>query len=122
MDMHADNELAGLMNDPNANCWIGPSRHIMGYPVRKKQWYNLVMSHPGSLAGGKIKETLDLKEMRDQFKSFEPRIRKALTHVKTGVKWQLGNLPLLPTWISKSGRVVLMGDAAHAMVPFLAQV
>jgi salicylate hydroxylase len=80
------------------------------------------MVHPGLLAEGKTKETLDLEEMRNRFKSFDRRIQKILSLVKTGFKWQLGSLPPLPRWMSRSGRVVLIGDAAYVMLPFLAQV
>lgn len=35
--------------------------------------------------------------------------------------WRVSEVSPLPTWVSKSGRVVILGDAAHAMVPFAAQ-
>lgn len=37
------------------------------------------------------------------------------------LKWTLADLPTLERWVSKSGRVALIGDAAHAMVQYLAQ-
>jgi hypothetical protein len=36
--------------------------------------------------------------------------------------WKIAYLPPLETWVSRSGKVVLLGDAAHAMVPHLGMV
>lgn len=53
--------------------------------------------------------------------NFEPRVRKLADLVKAEdcFLWKIAHLSPLPTWISKSGRVALLGDAAHAMVPHL---
>lgn len=36
-------------------------------------------------------------------------------------KWPLRALPELPTWVSASGKVAIMGDAAHPMLPYMSQ-
>lgn len=120
--MNSDKSIAHLMHEVIANCWIGPLRHIMAYPIRNGTMYNLVMSHPNKVIAGKSSEPGNLSEMRDQFMAFDSVIRKVLTHVESCLKWQLATLPSLKSWVSESGRVVIIGDAAHAMVPFLAQV
>ena len=120
-EMISDPEVAHLMSDVNANSWIGHRKHIMAYPIRKGAMYNLVMSHPGQAASGKWNEPGNLDDMKATYADFDPTIRRVLTKVKGCLKWKLADLPTLPTWISESGRVVLIGDAAHAMVPYLAQ-
>lgn len=37
------------------------------------------------------------------------------------MKWRLGYFPMLERWVSEEGSVVVLGDAAHAMLPNLAQ-
>ncbi|KAL1966637.1 hypothetical protein VTN77DRAFT_4048 [Rasamsonia byssochlamydoides] len=119
--MTADDEVKHLMTDVNANCWIGPDRHIMAYPIRQGAMYNLVLSHPGKAAVGRWNEPGNLEEMKAHYAQFDPVIRKVLSKVSGCLKWKLADLPPLPTWVSRSGKVVLIGDAAHAMLPYLAQ-
>jgi salicylate hydroxylase len=120
--MRQDSELSKLMDEPYSNCWIGYRRHIMAYPIQNGKLYNLVMSHPGKAAVGKWNEPGNLDEMKAQYEGWDPLIRKVLDKVDYCLKWTLADLPVLARWVSASGRVVLIGDAAHAMVPYLAQV
>ncbi|EIN05354.1 FAD/NAD(P)-binding domain-containing protein [Punctularia strigosozonata HHB-11173 SS5] len=60
-------------------------------------------------------------EMLDLYADFHPKFRKllALAHDGDVGLWQLRSLPNLPTWIN--GRLCLLGDSAHAMLPTLGQ-
>lgn len=119
--MMADPQTAELMTDVNANAWIGADRHVMAYPIRKGAMYNLVMCHPGQAKPGEWNVPGDVDQMKATYADFGPLIRKVITKVTSCLRWTLADLPPLPTWLSESGQVVLIGDAAHAMVPFLAQ-
>jgi salicylate hydroxylase len=119
--MVEDATVAHLMDDINANCWIGHQRHIMAYPIRNGALYNLVMSHPGRAAVGRWNEPGDLAAMRQHYADFDPAVCRVLAKVSACLKWKLADLPPLPRWVSSTGRVVLIGDAAHAMVPYMAQ-
>ena len=120
-EMMADPQTAELMTDVNANAWIGPDRHVMAYPIRQGAMYNLVMCHPGQAKPGEWNVSGDVEQMRATYADFGPVIRKIIGKVTNCLRWTLADLPLLQSWLSKSGKVVLIGDAAHAMVPFLAQ-
>jgi hypothetical protein len=66
----------------------------------------------------------DVDHLRKAFADYDPRLRRALDYVPADEcrLWNILSLPDLPTWVSPSGNVVILGDAAHAMRPYLAQV
>lgn len=63
----------------------------------------------------------DLPALRTLFADFNPITRAYLEKIEHAEKWQIAVGPELDTWRSERGRVVLLGDAAHAMIPHAAQ-
>jgi hypothetical protein len=63
-----------------------------------------------------------LKLVCDRFSNFDPIILKILAKAQNCIKWTTATGALLKGWTSKSGKAVLLGDAAHAMVPDAGQV
>ena len=51
----------------------------------------------------------------------DPRIAKMLEYVGDVLEWRLFTHEELPSWLHPSGKMCLIGDAAHAMTPYLAQ-
>ncbi|EMG45257.1 Salicylate hydroxylase (Salicylate 1-monooxygenase), partial [Candida maltosa Xu316] len=117
--MLADPLIAHLMTDVNSNCWIGYRRHIMAYPIRNGEMYNMVLVNPGQAPVGKWNVAGDLEEMRNHYKTYDPVVQRLLSHVTSTLQWVLADMPKLPRWVK--GNVALIGDAAHAMLPYLAQ-
>jgi len=60
--------------------------------------------------------------MREQFKVFEKRIRSVIEHATQCKYWALRELPPLRTWVGGRGHAIIIGDAAHAMLPTTGQV
>jgi salicylate hydroxylase len=118
-DLLAEPELRHFIEQPVANCWIGPGRHLMAYPIQNATKYNLVMIHPGIARQDRWNEPGDLNEMVENFADWDPLLVRVLGKVSECLKWNLADLPLLETWRSKSGKVVLIGDASHATLPFV---
>lgn len=117
--MMSDPRSAELMTSPAANGWIGPGKHIVAYPIRGGSEFNIVMSHPGKASVGKWNEPGDIDEMNRIYKDFDPVVRHFLGYVDGALRWVLADLPPLKRWRSKSGRVILLGDSAHAMLPYV---
>ena len=61
----------------------------------------------------------DANEPQEKFANYDPRIVKLMTHAKAEncYIWRLSDLPHCDHWVSKSGKVVMVGDAVHAMLP-----
>jgi salicylate hydroxylase len=109
------------MTDVSGNVWIGPDADVAGYPIRNGEMYNFVLTHPGKVGIGKWNEPADVEELRNQYSDWAPVVQQLLSHVTSCVKWKLASLPPLEKWVNESGRVVILGDAAHAMLPYLGQ-
>lgn len=62
-----------------------------------------------------------MNKLRELYKDFDPTMRRLLDHVDHCLGWKLVELPALSSWVSKNGKVVVMGDATHTMLLFAAQ-
>jgi salicylate hydroxylase len=94
--------------------WLGPGKHVVCYPVTGGQQVSFaaITPLPGPAAAGRE----HLRAAFANWRGLVPRIIEAadIVHV----------LPLhdrdpLPRWVA--GRITVLGDAAHPMLPFLAQ-
>ncbi|RAQ60347.1 salicylate hydroxylase [Aspergillus flavus] len=120
--MEKDPELKELVDEPQATRWLGPDRHIIAYPVRKHELFNVVLLHPD---GHGVEESWTTKgskqEMVDNYRGWDRRVRKLIDMVAEDevLEWKLCLHSPLKTWIK--GSVALIGDACHPMLPYVAQ-
>jgi salicylate hydroxylase len=100
--------------------WLGPSKHFLTYPVRAATLLNYVGFVPADAA---MKESWsasgDPDVLRQEFEGWDPRIGSLLRQVKSTFRTALFDREPLPTWTK--GRLTLLGDAAHPMLPHLGQ-
>ncbi|KAG2015097.1 salicylate hydroxylase, variant 2 [Coprinopsis cinerea AmutBmut pab1-1] len=116
----ADPDLEDLVKEAGVNVWMGPGRHIVGYCIRNKELYNLVLIHPAHEDDENVRE-VGLERMKADFDQFEPRVRKLLELVTSAMVWSLKDRQPLESWVHPEGKVCLLGDACHPMLPYRAQ-
>ena len=82
----------------------------------------MVLLAPDDLPpGGANTLAANVDEMRERFRDWDPRISKMLAHCKSVHKWRLCIRPSLnPSWSHPSAAFTVLGDAAHATLPYLA--
>jgi salicylate hydroxylase len=118
-----DDELKSLVERMESNIWMGPGGHIIGYAIRAKKDFNLVMMHPDATEGGVESWTAEgnMDKMKEYYKGWSPTVQKLLALVPSTLDWKLMDRDPLPSWIHKDGKLVLLGDSCHPMLPYRAQ-
>ncbi len=114
---HLPAELQG----PRTGVWLSSNVHLVHYPVLGGKKINLVAvvdERWGGRSEGWAQEA-DPKLLLPAFAKWDKRIENFVNYGTTWRKWSLFHLPPLRTWTQ--GSVTLLGDAAHPMLPFLAQ-
>jgi salicylate hydroxylase len=100
--------------------WAGPSKHFLVFPVRHGTMVNYVGFVP---TDEEMKESWsapgDPDMLRREFEGWDPRIGEVLKQVDKTFRWALYDREPLPIWTK--GRLTLLGDAAHPMLPHLGQ-
>ena len=100
--------------------WAGPSKHFLVFPVRHGEMVNYVGFVP---TDEEMKESWsapgDPDVLRAEFKGWDPKVEFVLENVDTTFRWALYDREPLPAWTK--GRLTLLGDAAHPMLPHLGQ-
>ncbi len=99
--------------------WLGPDAHLVHYPLRNGGAINVVaiVRDDAELRGWSAAGARGALLAR--FAHWHPTAAAILSAAENWQGWSLYDLPPLPCW--GSGAVTLLGDAAHAMLPFLAQ-
>ena len=96
--------------------WVGPGCHFIAYYIRQGRQVNIVTQQDTDKwveEGWSTKG--DVEEMCASFPNPEPRLAKLLSLITECKKWGLFARPLTRNW--GRGRIQLIGDAAHAMLP-----
>ena len=118
-DMKEHPDLRDLVEKPAINLWMGPLGHVVCYLLKGGGLYNIVLICPDNLPELVNTAKADLQEMRDFFKSWDPKLKTLLGLVQETSKWRLQNSEEMESWSHPGGKFALLGDACHATLPYL---
>ena len=101
--------------------WWGADRHIIIYYITAARDEVYVMGTVPEADFDRESWSAEgnINVFRQAFSDFHPTVRAVLGHISTVHKWALLDRNPLPSW--NSGNVVLLGDAAHPMMPHMGQ-
>ena len=105
---------------PAARAWLGPGKHFVCYPVRGGALVNFigVVERPDWRIESWT-EPGDPADLARDFAGWDAPVRVIVAAATDAWRWALFDRDPLPCW--SFGPVSLLGDAAHPMLPFLAQ-
>ncbi len=119
-------ELADILQAPAVHCWMGPSAHVVLYPLQQAELYNIVFllsddNIPDLQLDDRSKSLNEsgLQWLKDRFAGWCGEIHALLSITKGAGQWKLEHCQEAVQWVHSSGNMALLGDACHATLPYL---
>jgi len=102
-----------------ASIWVGPDCHLVHYPLRGGEQYNVVVTfHSREKEEWSVREG-SREEVQSYFEGICPRARQLIDLPKDWKRWATADREPIEQWTF--GRATLLGDAAHPTLQYLAQ-
>jgi salicylate hydroxylase len=109
-----------LRGEPKVVLWLGPEQHAVCYPVAAGRYISFGATAP---AGDWNVESWsaqgNAEELRAAYQGWHPNVQRIIEAADSVSRWALHDREPVENWVGD--RVAIVGDAAHAMLPFLAQ-
>jgi 2-polyprenyl-6-methoxyphenol hydroxylase-like FAD-dependent oxidoreductase len=112
-------EVPAPFDAPEVGLWLGPRAHLVHYPVRSGRDLNIVAVVEGGSAKQGWSRRAEADVLLPSFQRWAHPAKALLEMVENWRCWSLFRLRPLPRW--REGRMALLGDAAHPVLPYLAQ-
>jgi salicylate hydroxylase len=110
---------AGPLAMPAVGLWLSPTAHVVHYPVRGGAEIAVVVIAQEAWRSREWDAEADTGLLRASLAGLPAVLTDILARAPRWRRWALHTLPPLDAWVQ--GRVALLGDAAHPMLPYLAQ-
>ncbi|HUZ66460.1 MAG TPA: 3-hydroxybenzoate 6-monooxygenase [Beijerinckiaceae bacterium] len=104
---------------PSIVLWGGEKRHLVHYPLRRGELYNLVVVFHSQRYEEGWDAYGDPDELNERFANAVPQCKRLLEKIESWRMWVLCDREPMKNW--SSNRITLIGDAAHPMLQYLAQ-
>jgi salicylate hydroxylase len=104
---------------PDMNAYFGPNGTVVTYFVRRGEMVNWIAHFESDWNEESWRVQTDWKEVSRAYEGWHPTLAALFARTETCYKWALLDRDPLNAWTK--GRVTLLGDAAHPMLPYLAQ-
>ena len=109
------NDAAAAFRRPESTLWLGPKAHIVNYPLREGSVINVIAVVEAPVAidwnADIWSQTGAAETIAARFQDWSREVRELIGAARDWRTWPLAGLDPLPEWTS--GRVALLGDAAH---------
>lgn len=104
------------------NIWIGPDMHLVQNTLRDGEEFNWILTHKDD---EDIKESWfqpgDMNKVKELVRDWDPLVISAVNETPSCLDWKICYRDPIPTWVSGSHKVALLGDSCHAHLPTSAQ-
>ena len=102
-----------------ASIWVGPNCHLVHYPLRGGEQYNVVVTFHSHDKEEWSVRVGSREEVQSYFEGICAPARQLIDLPKDWTRWATADREPIAQW--NYGRVTLLGDAAHATLQYLAQ-
>jgi salicylate hydroxylase len=109
----ANPQTAHIVAQHKCNCWVGDQNLVMTYLINNAEILNMAFSHLDDVDTSTWTSERYQAELKKLCCNWDPALTALLDMVSPNIQnWPVQQVKSLPTWKSKSGRFVLMGDVS----------